>query len=168
MWLPFKGGVYFIGKPADINDSWIGYVRATQQRLLDAGSSTMQPLSSAVSRGKELYNTNSPSASPVTVIRIIWIHVRVPHVAAAAIQGWGLVEEIRYHHHYGVCKTFAIAAAATTNLTSREVKARNSLNLCLSKQIFAFESIAAHDLISRKKFNSWNLWVDQHLPTQII
>ena len=26
VWLLFEGGVYFIGKPADINDSWIGYV----------------------------------------------------------------------------------------------------------------------------------------------
>ena len=55
-------------KPADINDGWIRYVRAIQRRLLDAGISTTQPLSSAVSHGKELYNTNSPSASPVTVV----------------------------------------------------------------------------------------------------
>ena len=31
----------------------------------------------------ELYNTNSPSASPVTIFRIIHIRVRVPHVAVA-------------------------------------------------------------------------------------
>ena len=37
--LLFKDGVYFFGKPADINDSWIRYVRAIQRRLLDAGSS---------------------------------------------------------------------------------------------------------------------------------
>ena len=30
VWLLFKGGVYFFGKPADINDSWIRYVRAMQ------------------------------------------------------------------------------------------------------------------------------------------
>ena len=99
-------------KPADINDSWIRYVRAIQWRLLDAGSSTTQPLSSAVSHGKELYNTISPSASPLTVVRIIRIRVRVRRVAAA-IWGRGLVEEIRYHHHFGVCKTLAVAAAAT-------------------------------------------------------
>ena len=98
-------------KPTDINDGWIRYVRAIQRRLLDAGSSTTQPLSSAVSHGKELYNTNSPSASPVTVVRIIRMRVRVPRVAAATIRGRGLVEETRYHHHYGVCKTFAAAAA---------------------------------------------------------
>ena len=57
----------------------------------------MQPLSSAFSHGKELYNTNSPSASPVTVVRIISIRVRVPRVAAATIRGRDLVEEIRYH-----------------------------------------------------------------------
>ena len=73
----------------------------------------MQPLSSAVSHGKELYNTNSPSASPVTVVRIIRLRVRVPRVAAATIRGRGLVEEIRYHHHCGVCKIFVVAAAAT-------------------------------------------------------
>ena len=39
-----------------------------------------------------------------------YVRVRVPRVA---IRGRGLVEEIRYHHHYGVCKTFVVAAAAT-------------------------------------------------------
>ena len=29
-WLLFKGGIYFIRKPADINDGWIRYVRAIQ------------------------------------------------------------------------------------------------------------------------------------------
>ena len=70
-------------KSADINDSWIRYVRAIQRRLLDAGSSTTPPLSSGVSHGKELYNTNSPSASLVTIVRIICIRVRVPRVATA-------------------------------------------------------------------------------------
>ena len=82
-----------------------------QRRLLDSGSSTTQPLSSAVSHGKELYITNSRSASPVTVIRII--RIRVPRVAVATIRGRGQVEEIWYHHYYGVCKTFVVAAAAT-------------------------------------------------------
>ena len=101
-------------KPADINDSWIRYVRAIQRWLLDAGSSTTQSLSSAVSHEKELYryNTNSPSASPVTVLRIIRIRVRVPCVAAATTWGRGLVDEILYHRHFGVCKTFVVAAAA--------------------------------------------------------
>ena len=30
VWLLFEGGVYFFGKPADINDSWIRYIRAMQ------------------------------------------------------------------------------------------------------------------------------------------
>ena len=55
-------------KPADINDGWISYVQVIQRPLSDTGSSTTQPLSSAVSHGKELYNTNSPRASPVTVV----------------------------------------------------------------------------------------------------
>ena len=59
----------------------------------------MLPLNSAVSHGKALCNTNSPSASPVTVVRIIRIRVRVPRVDAATIRGRGLVEEVRYRHH---------------------------------------------------------------------
>ena len=99
-------------KPADINDAWIRYVRAIQRRLLDAGSSTTQLLSSAVSHGKKLYNMSSPSASPVTIVWIIRIHVCVLCVAAATIRGWCLVEEIQYHHYYGICKTSVVAAAA--------------------------------------------------------
>ena len=61
---------------------------------------------------------------------------------------------------------------STKNLTSsRGLKARNSLHFCLTKKnFFALESIAAHDLIQHKKFNSWNLWVDltQRMPTQLI
>ena len=56
-----------------------------QRRLLDAGSSTTQPLISAVSHGKQLYNTNSPSATPVTVVRIIRVRVCVPRVAEAGV-----------------------------------------------------------------------------------
>ena len=57
----------------------------------------MQPLSSDVSHGKELYNMKSPSASPVTIVRIIRIRVHVPRVAVATIRGQDLVEEIWYH-----------------------------------------------------------------------
>ena len=35
-----EGGVYFFGKPGDINDGWIRYVRVRRWRLLDAASST--------------------------------------------------------------------------------------------------------------------------------
>ena len=104
----------------------------------------MQPLSSAVSHGKELYSTNSPSASPVTVVRIIRLRVRVPHVAAA-IWGRGLVKEI---HYFGVFKTLVVAAAATVYQEPHfYVKARNSLHFCLAPKNFAFEFIAARDLI---------------------
>ena len=43
-----------------------------------------QPLSPAVSRGNDSYNTNSPSASVVTVIKIIRICGCVPRLLAAA------------------------------------------------------------------------------------
>ena len=66
--LPLKGGVYFFGKPGDIIDGWIRYVQVRQWRLLDTVSST-QSLSPAVSCGNDSYNTNSSSASVVTIIR---------------------------------------------------------------------------------------------------
>ena len=40
VWLLFEGNYYFFGKLADINNSWIGYVRAIQWQPLDAVSST--------------------------------------------------------------------------------------------------------------------------------
>ena len=40
VWLLLEGGVYFIGKPADINDGWIRYVRTIHRGLLDADNST--------------------------------------------------------------------------------------------------------------------------------
>ena len=109
----------------------------------------MQPVRSTVSHGKELCNTNSPSDSPVTVVRINSIRVRVPCFAAATIRGRGLIEEIRYHHHHAFVRLLLLLQLllSTENLTSREVKARNSMHFCLSKKIFAFESIVAHDLI---------------------
>ena len=118
-----KGGIYFSGKPTDINDSWIRYVRAIQRWLHIR--CYMQPLSSTVSNGKELYNMSSSSASLVMVVRIICTRVHVPHiVVAAAFRGRHLVEEIRYPiklmFYFGVCKTFV--ATATKNLTSRELK----------------------------------------------
>ena len=54
---------------------------------------------------------NSPSASLVTVVRFIRVRVCVPRVAATTIRGRSLVKEIWYYHHYGVCKTFVVAAA---------------------------------------------------------
>ena len=86
--------MYFIGKPPDINDSWIRHVRAIQRQLLDAGSSTRN-LSVLLSVMEK--NTNSPSTSPVTVVRIIGISVRAPRiVSAATISGGCLIEEIQY------------------------------------------------------------------------
>ena len=40
LWLLFEGGVYFFGKPGDINNAWIGYVQVWQRQLLDVASST--------------------------------------------------------------------------------------------------------------------------------
>ena len=50
----------------------------------------------------------------------------------------GLVEKIRYHHHFGVCKTLVVAAAAAVYQEPKiEVKARNSAFL-FGQKIFAF------------------------------
>ena len=52
----------------------------------------------------------------------------VTRVAAATTRGLGLVEDIWYYHHFGIFVA-ATAIVYTQNLTSREVKARNSLHL---------------------------------------
>ena len=80
----------------------------------------------------------------MTVVRL---RVRLPRVAAATIRGRGL---------YGIIVTMAfvrlllllqlLLSTYTMNLTSREVKARNFASL-FDQEFFAFESIAAHDLI---------------------
>ena len=53
-----------LGKPVDVNDGWRRYVRAIKWRRLDAVSHAeyAQPLSLAVRRGNDSYNTNHPSA----------------------------------------------------------------------------------------------------------
>ena len=65
--LLFEGGVYFFGKSGDINNSWIRHVRAVI--VARHCQQYVQPLSPAVSRCNDSYNTNSPSASVVTIIR---------------------------------------------------------------------------------------------------
>ena len=69
VWLLFEGGVYFFGRPTDINDSWIRYVRAMQWQLLDAASSMCVASQSCCQPWKRGVNRNSLSASLVTVIR---------------------------------------------------------------------------------------------------
>ena len=43
--LLFEGGIYFSGKPTDINDSWIRYVQVIQRWLLDVTCNLSVPLS---------------------------------------------------------------------------------------------------------------------------
>ena len=61
VWLLFEGGIYFIGKPADINDGWIRYVQAIHRRMLDAGSSTCN-LSVLLSAMEKSYTTRTALA----------------------------------------------------------------------------------------------------------
>ena len=94
----------------------------------------MQPLSSAVSHGKELYNTNSPSASSVTVM---FTYVCVCHVLLRLLFEGGVLSK-----KYGIIITMTFVRVSmllqlllsTKNLTSRELKARNSLHFCLTKK----------------------------------
>ena len=90
---------------------------------------------------------NSPSASPVTVVRIIHICVRAPCVAEATIWGQGLVEEIWDHHHFGICKTSVGAAAATVYQEPHFYGGEGQDISVWPNKIFVFESIAAHNLI---------------------
>ena len=69
MQLLFEGGVYFFGKPRDINDGWIRYVRVRWWRLLDAVSSTHSLSVLLSGMGTTRTTQHSPSASVVTVIR---------------------------------------------------------------------------------------------------
>ena len=68
--LLFEGGIYFFGKPADINNSWLRYIQVRQWQLLDAVSS-MCSLSVLLS-----------SANLVTVI--ICTREHLPYILAAA------------------------------------------------------------------------------------
>ena len=78
------------------------YVQAIQRQQLEAG--IVQSLSSAVSHRKELYNTNSPSASLVTIVRII----RMCACTACCCSYYsraGCSRRNSVPPHYGVCKT---------------------------------------------------------------
>ena len=49
---------------------------------------------------KRAVQHEQPSVSPVTVVKLTCTRVRVPCiVAAAAIQGWCLVKEVRYPYY---------------------------------------------------------------------
>ena len=98
-----QGRRYFIGKPADINDGWIRYIRAIQRQLLHAEISTRN-LSILLSAMEKSCTTRTAPVLARWPSSELFAYVCV---AAAAIWGRGLVKEIRYHHHRGV------AAAAT-------------------------------------------------------
>ena len=82
--LLFKGGVYFFGKSAGINDGWIMYIQAIQWWLLElsvvstASQSCRQPWN-------ESYHTNSPSTSLDILVRNYSHMVLVQHIVAVAI-----------------------------------------------------------------------------------
>ena len=62
------GSVYLFGKFADINNSWIRYIRVIQWQQLDVSSERSLSISPTVSRENETYRINSPNVTPMTVI----------------------------------------------------------------------------------------------------
>ena len=62
--LPFKGGVYFFGKPGNINDGWVRHVLVRWWRLLDTVSST-RSLSVLLSAIGTTHTTQ-------TVLALVW------------------------------------------------------------------------------------------------
>ena len=73
---------------ADINGGWTKYMRPIQWQLLDDVCQYAQLPNPAASCGNQLYNTDRPSASPLTSSEII--RIRVPHTVVATIWGWCL------------------------------------------------------------------------------
>ena len=112
--LLFEGGVYFFGKPQDINDGWIRYIRVRRWWLLDAVSSmrSLLVLLSAVGTTRTTPTVLALAWWPLS--EIIRTHVHVPHLlsvatirgrrlfcsrasyCAATIRGRCLFEEIQY------------------------------------------------------------------------
>ena len=118
LWLLLEVGIYFLGKPADLNDGWMRYIRAIQLGLVDTGSRTrslsVQLLAVETSRRTQTALALAWwQSAAVTCTRIC-----VPHILAmATIQPqllfkggdcWGqyLIEEIRYVHPYSVYPKF--------------------------------------------------------------
>ena len=89
--LLFEGGVYFFGKPADTNDSWIRYEQTIQWQLLDAFSSknSLSILLSAVGMSRTTRTVLAPARWPLSKIICTRVHVS-PITAAATIWGWRL------------------------------------------------------------------------------
>ena len=83
-WLLFQGGIYFIGKAADISDSWIRYVRAMQWWLLHAVSSkcSLSVLLSAMEMIRAAQTALALAQWPLS--GIVHIHVCVLHIVAGA------------------------------------------------------------------------------------
>ena len=69
MRLLFEGGVYFFGKPVDINEKLDKVCTSETVTVARRCQYYAEPLTPAVSRGYDSYNTNSLSASVVIVVR---------------------------------------------------------------------------------------------------
>ena len=83
-----EGGIYFFGKPADINDGWIRYIWVIQWQLLDAVRSkhSLSVLLSAVETSCTTWTPPVQAWWPLSEINCICVHVL--HIVAAATI-WG-------------------------------------------------------------------------------
>ena len=125
VWVLFEGGAYFFGKPGDINEGWIRYVRVRRWWLLDAASSmrSLSVLLSAVGTTRTTQTVLALAWLPSS--EIICTHGRVPCLLpAATIRGRRLFEEIWYtwlhntisiHHE---CWSFLSQSPLPLQLTS--------------------------------------------------
>ena len=107
--LLFEGGFYFLKKPADIDNCWIGHVQAIQWWLLNAVSSTRSLWVQLSAVGiNESYNTNCPGSTwePPRLLfegRIYFTQsFRFDCVHMATIQGQRLFEGGVYSKKYGI------------------------------------------------------------------
>ena len=82
--LLFNGGVCFIGKLADSNDSWIRYMWVIQLGLTDAGSSTRNLLVLLSAVEMSLRTQTALEIAQWAWVGIIVQHIHAPHILAAA------------------------------------------------------------------------------------
>ena len=120
--LLFEGSVCSFGKPGDINDGWIGYIRLRQWRLLDAVSSTHN-LSLLLSAVRTTCTTQTvlvlawwqlPEIIRTCVCHIYWLQllfegciyfVQELQIVRPAVTIWGrwLFEGGSFEEIYSVC-----------------------------------------------------------------
>ena len=86
--LPFEGSVYFFGKPADVNDGWIRYVRAVQWHIQHKQPSASQ---GTIVRNDSHMCVCAAYTSHSYYSRVVFISLKASD-CVATIRGWRLFE----------------------------------------------------------------------------